>query len=112
MVDTKTFDREIQKIPGEACLIFHANPRLIKDWSPNRPFVKFPECELSIPEQIEFMTKVDKKGLLVITMSPYIISDFPRTSVLMFDGKDFRHPPIETYGTGVSTILNEVFNLG
>lgn len=107
-------DNKLNEIPGEVCLVFLKRIEEFNSWFPGRSFIICPEKDLSVDEQCSFMYDLQKQGLnqqLIITSSPFIISDFKKEKVLVCDGNEIKHPNIETYGANPDIILFHVFKL-
>lgn len=80
-------------------------------------FARYPESYLSIREQISFYEdyKFRNNGydgfVDIVTESPFIISNFKTKDVLVWSGKSFIHPAIETFGASFETILIGILNI-
>ena len=104
---------EAQLPSGEACLVVLTLHSWITTWKPKRTHTKFPEVALSIDKQRSFMLNLQKAGhnnQLIITTSPFILSDFKKSNVRIYDGRQLYSPKIETYGTCPLILMQEIFN--
>lgn len=108
------FEQLESQLPlGEACLVLFDIPKEISFWVPKRSFIRFPERSMTIKEQISMMSNLQKWGLnnqLIITTSPFIVSDFKKETVRIYNGKELLKPKIETYGTDPIVLLYELYD--
>jgi hypothetical protein len=111
-------DNRLSYIKGRACLLVRNKQEELPNWNPHRTFIKYPESDLGVQEQLQYMSNLIKsssqditRDILIITRSPYIVSDFHREEVLVREENDFKNPDVNTFGTSISTIDNEILHI-
>jgi hypothetical protein len=80
---------------------------------PDRTVLHFPEWSKTLEEQVRLVSvlhKTKNTGLIVIiTQSPWIISDIPRDQVLVIGKrKKIEYPDFETFGASVNKITMSI----
>ena len=110
-------DEAIEKKSSPVCVVIVGkNNEWMNAWFPKRLNVIFPEKDLSIEDQAEYMTKTILEGkeltknLLVITRSPWIVSDFEEGSVLIVKDSKIETPYFQTFGASVNKITMSIFD--
>ena len=111
-------DAVLAKMSGMVCITGIKLPVWLQNWTadwPNRlgtpAHVSYlPEHHLNILEQAAFIDGMHTgritKADMVITQSPFIISDFPKEHVLVFDGKSqMTNPDFQTFGASANKIM-------
>jgi hypothetical protein len=109
----KQLRAELAKMSGIVCITGIKLPAWLKrceiELSDNLTVDYLPEQRLGILEQTAYIDgmhngRINKMDL-VITQAPFIISDFPRSNVLVFEARgQVASPEFETFGASVNKI--------
>lgn len=114
-------DKMIEDISGPSCVVMSCkDPSWLNDWFPkNRPYILYPEHGMDLKSQSLYMTnllsgssKALVKNVVVITRSPFIISDFHKDNVIIIKGDTLEKPFVQTFGLDYMSILTEMFDCG
>jgi hypothetical protein len=114
----KRLEDRLFYLKGRACLLVRCKEEELPNWNPQRPYIKYPETGLGVQEQLAYMSNLLNNSsqalasnILIITRSPYIITDFHREEVLVREENNFKHPDVNTFGTSISSIECDLLHL-
>ena len=111
-MDASKFNELLSKYTGLVCITGMGFPPWLFDPMPSpRPRFLFPEERRNVDEQAAFISEIEEgvPNLIVVTRSAFIISDFRREQVLIFEGDKVVHPEFETFGASVNKITMCLF---
>jgi hypothetical protein len=114
-------EKALSEIKGIACITGKEEfPDWFQSWVVDYKHTMFdwnvnylPERKISLNRQARFMVGMHKHKQynVIVTQSPFIISDFPKENVLIIDKNKISHPEFQTFGSSINRITMCIFDL-